>query len=66
MVRSAARELRRHIKDEGITLEVFARAVGTSKSAVSMWRDGKRTPGLTYALAIERETGIPASAWLKK
>lgn len=60
-----ARKLRRHLKQKGLSLTEFARIAGVPIPQVSMWRAGKRRPGLASALKVERATEgeIPASAW---
>lgn len=37
---------------------------GWDETFISMLRTGKRTPGLTNAIRLERETGIPVEAWV--
>ena len=37
---------------------------GWDMTFISMLVNGKRTPGLTNAIAIERATGIPVESWL--
>ncbi|ATC34633.1 helix-turn-helix transcriptional regulator [Caulobacter sp. SL161] len=40
------------------------RSLGISKGYVSQLVSGARTPSLELAVRIERELGIPPSAWL--
>lgn len=39
------------------------RELGSADGLVSKWCRGIRTPGLEYALALERLLGIPAISW---
>lgn len=43
----------------------LARRLGVTDSAVSRWATGERCPSVTFAFAIERETGgaVPAASW---
>jgi transcriptional regulator with XRE-family HTH domain len=65
MASSGSKRLARYLYRNKLTLEAFAGRVGTSKALVHYWRSGSKTPGTEYAVAIERETGIPPKAWLR-
>lgn len=51
-------------KRRDLTQEQAADLIGISASAWHLVETGRRHPGLGAAVAIEREFGIPASAWL--
>jgi transcriptional regulator with XRE-family HTH domain len=58
-----ARLLREVLALQGWSQNELARQLGTSSGLVSRWLSGRRTPGLVWAIAIARLTGVPASAW---
>ena len=51
---------------EGKDMSQLALAIklGTTPGAVGRWESGSAPPSLAYAVRIERETGIPAAAWV--
>ena len=51
----------------GISCAEFARRLGVTDSAVWRWANGRRSPSLGLAFAIEREThgAVPARSWRK-
>lgn len=59
------RKLRRHLKRNGMSLTEFARLAGVPIPQVSMWRSGRRRPGLASAVKLERASGgaIPVDSW---
>jgi transcriptional regulator with XRE-family HTH domain len=65
MASAGSDRLTRYLARNELTLEAFAGRVGTSKALVHYWRSGAKRPGTEYAVAIERETGIPPKAWLR-
>lgn len=42
----------------------LARLLGTEVAVVCSWRDGKRRPGLLWALRLEAALGISPRSWL--
>jgi DNA-binding XRE family transcriptional regulator len=44
----------------------LASEVGTSEVSISRIANGKQTPSLRLAVALERITGIPASRFLRE
>ncbi len=58
-----SRELRRWRKSSGLSLEKIAARVGCNPGALWYWMEGKRTPQLGAALAVQKLTGIPVAAW---
>jgi transcriptional regulator with XRE-family HTH domain len=60
--------LAKHLTVSGQSLRDFAAKVGTSASLVSMWRAGKRVPGIEFALKIERATKgrVRLRDWLRE
>lgn len=59
--------LAKFVRDRDGTQSDFARAVGVSKSYLSLILAGKRGPSLRVAAAIEKETGgeVPAASLLR-
>lgn len=62
--RSAPEMLRRRLRELGWSQAEFAARVGASPSQVCRWLSGDRTPSLKHGLAVERATGVRASAWV--
>ena len=56
-----------YLKRERLSQAEFARSIGVTSAIVCMWVAGKRRPGLTSALAIERVTRgeVPAKSWTR-
>ena len=52
----------------GIGFAAFAEAIGVNPSSVYNYVNGKRTPDLSVAVKIERQTcgKIPAAAWVEE
>ena len=48
----------------GFNQSQTAEFFGWNFGFISMLVNGKRNPGLTNAVKIERETGIPVEAWM--
>ena len=61
-----AEMLKQFLDVNGITGVAFARAAGIDPTAISHYLSGRRTPDLSSAAKIERQTcgKIPASAWV--
>jgi transcriptional regulator with XRE-family HTH domain len=59
-------QLREWLQENNMTMEAFARKMGTNKTHVGWWATGRTLPGLIYAFRIEQVTagGVPASYWL--
>jgi len=57
--------LKRALARKGWSQGDLERELGAGDAVVSKWVNGVRTPGLEYALAIERLLGVPASAWVE-
>lgn len=55
--------LKAWIANQGITQRVLAERLGITDQHMSGVVNGKETPSLQLAARIERETGIPASAF---
>jgi len=55
-----------HINGLDGTQAAFARVVGCSESHLSLILKGERGLSLGLAVRIERETGIPASSWVRQ
>lgn len=47
------------------TQERVASLLGVKQVYISEWLNRRKRPGLQYAPAIERRTGIKAESWLK-
>ncbi len=56
--------LRRYRKTQGLSLEDLARRLRVSAATVSRLETGKQGASLGLAIAIQRETGIPADKFL--
>lgn len=54
------------LKTEGITMDVVAKALGTSRQAVHGWASGRMKPRVFYACAIEAMSKgqVPVKSWL--
>jgi transcriptional regulator with XRE-family HTH domain len=52
------------IAANGWTQGELARRLKAPRGIVCRWLKGERTPGLGYALALQRETGVPVESWL--
>lgn len=57
--------LSKYIEQSGLRQGEFGKLVGLSQPTLSNILAGRKGVGLKTAAAIERETGIPASAWAK-
>lgn len=56
--------LRDWLASSGTTQAALAREVGVQPVTLWRWLDGQRRPSLAAATAVERCTGVPASAWV--
>ena len=56
--------LKAWLKDEGRKSSWLAKHCMADQSTVSHWVNGNRMPHAVNRAAIERLTGIPASAWV--
>lgn len=54
-----------HLALRGLSRSGLAARLKVARSLVSMWLSGERVPGLQNATAIEKETGVPHTAWIK-
>ena len=55
-----------YLAEKRLTRTAFARKLGAPVPMVSMWARGVTTPGLRWALEIDRVTlgVVPATAWV--
>ena len=60
--------LRKWLKANGVTQEVFAEMSGVPQPLLSKYSRGLRNPDTQYALAIEAATkrAVPAESWKKR
>lgn len=58
--------LRRFLADHELTLEAAAKALGTTKSSISLWATRQIQPRAEWRAAIEKWTSgaVPAQAWM--
>jgi antitoxin component HigA of HigAB toxin-antitoxin module len=63
-MKSGAEQLLDWMKRRGFTATETSEHFGWDLTFVSKLINGRRLPGLTNAVKIERETGIPVEAWL--
>lgn len=63
-MKSGREQLTDWMKRRGLTARETAAQFGWDETFVSKIVRGERRPGLTNAVKIERETGIPVAAWL--
>lgn len=63
MTKRGGDQLRDWMQRRGFNQAEAAEHFGWDCAFVSMLVNGKRTPGLTNAIIIERTTGIPVEAW---
>lgn len=56
-------QLRDWMGRRGFSQQELAEYLAIEVSMLSLLINGKRNPGLTTAVAIERRTGIPVEAW---
>lgn len=45
------------LEREGVAPEAFGARIGVTGQTIRNWRDGKHTPGIVQALAVEQATG---------
>lgn len=64
IMKSGPEQLRDWMERRGFNQRETADHFGWTESYVSLLLRFERSPGLPNAMAIERETGIPAEAWL--
>lgn len=64
-MKSGAEQLIDWMARRGLNQREAAEHFGWDETFISQLRSGKRTPGLSNAVKIERETGIPIEAWLE-
>lgn len=60
---NGAKQLAAFLKRSGVSHAAFAARIGRTRSMVSHLVAGRTGPSLALALAIERQTGIPAASW---
>ena len=63
-MKSGAEQLKDWMDRRGFNHTEAAEYLGWDMTFVSKLVNGKRAPGLTNAVKIERETGIPVEAWM--
>lgn len=63
-MKSGAEQLRDWMERRGFNQTETAIFFGWDMTFISQLVNRKRSPGLTNAIRIERETGIPVEAWL--
>lgn len=63
-MQSGPEQLKDWMRRRGVNQSEAAELLGLDIPFMSLLVNGKRTPGLTNAIAIERQTGIPVEAWL--
>jgi len=63
-MKSGAGQLLDWMRRRGFTATEAAEYFGWDLTFVSKLVNGRRLPGLTNAIAIERKTGIPVEAWM--
>ena len=63
-MKTGAEQLVDWMARRGFTQREAAAHFGWDETFISQLRTGRRTPGLTNAIRIERETGIPVEAWM--
>lgn len=52
------------LQAKGLSQGDLERIIGCGDSLVSKWVNGRRTPGLEYALKLESVLGVPAASWV--
>ncbi len=59
-------ELKKYLKEAGLTRTAFAKLAGVDQSLVSRYITGKLKPSLDRAVAIERATDgkVPPRVWV--
>lgn len=62
--RSASERLDAYMKKHDLSSNALAVRVGAHRAQILRLRRGERKPRLKLAVALERETGIPAGDWL--
>jgi transcriptional regulator with XRE-family HTH domain len=63
-MKSGAEQLADWMRRRGFNAMEAAEYFGWDVTFVSKLVNGRRLPGLTNAIKLERETGIPVEAWL--
>lgn len=51
------------MKAHGIHAAELARRLGCDHSVISNWLAGRRSPGIGYALGLQRELGLDPNIW---
>jgi transcriptional regulator with XRE-family HTH domain len=62
-MQSGPTQFRDWMRRRGFDQRDAAEYLGLHEAHLSMFLNGKRTPGLDNAIALERKTGIPVEAW---
>lgn len=62
-MRNPAKALSTYIKENGLNPTTFGRRIQAPQGTVWRWLKEWTNPSPKYAVAIERETGIPAESW---
>lgn len=57
------RALFRWMEREGVSQNALGRRLGVDSGTVCRWLHGDKAPSRKWAVAIERETGVPVAAW---
>ena len=60
-------KLKQWMTSNGVREWQVAEVLGVERSTINLIKNGKRTPSLTYAYAIEKFTkgDVPLSCWIK-
>lgn len=62
-MRNPSDVLGKTMKERGISPSALARLIGSSQASASRWVNGLLAPSTIFAIAIERELGVPAALW---
>lgn len=64
-MRNPAKVLRGILDERNLSHSEFGLLVGASQPTVWRWLNGSGSPCDEHAVAIEKETGIPADSWYR-
>ena len=63
VIMNAPEQIRAWRENNGLSQAAAAERVGVSQPTWSDWEAGKKCPHVAQAIRLEREAGIPVSAW---
>lgn len=63
---AAADRLRKWVERNGPSITDATRAIGCQWGQLRDWMRGSATPGLVWAVRIQRATGIAVDAWVEE